>query len=149
MGKMIKLQKKKKQSQYSQYSSWKTVLPLSKAFLMSLTSTCDPDTLKMPSCCKPKDTNTFDFKERLIVHPLAQEAQKKKKNQRHHFDVVAKMFRFNNPTWIPTDRPTLPGNQAAGKASGATSLVKLDNSPWRLMKRMQLSTIRGMASAES
>lgn len=31
----------------------RTVLPLSKAFLMSLTSTCEPDTLKIPSCCRP------------------------------------------------------------------------------------------------
>lgn len=28
--------------------------PLSKEFLMSLTSTCDPETLKIPWCCRPE-----------------------------------------------------------------------------------------------
>lgn len=38
---------------YNNASCRSEALPLSKAFLMSLTSTWEPDTLKIPSCCKP------------------------------------------------------------------------------------------------
>ena len=34
--------------------------PLSKAFLMSFTSTWDPDTRKIPSCCSPRKTGRRD-----------------------------------------------------------------------------------------
>ena len=34
--------------------------PLSKAFLMSFTSTWDPDTRKIPSCCSPRKTGNSD-----------------------------------------------------------------------------------------